>query len=450
MFQERPYRQQRQANWSIWWFVAFMAAGLTMWHLELIPFIHQNEHHALMQRQQMNEQFLDGIPENIDQHHNSMIAVNQPQEIANSSSPSIPPGQIEPEPMATQVPPQFLNDMNSSKRVQANAGNSTQATEHHSEPPMYQVSVTTGENSIQQASHEVPVQTLPYRKLQEPAVVQTLPFRGDTPPVQYASTPEQTHNLIQPASATQQVSPVMTANHIETETAQTLLDAVPATQAQQQTSSEEQVRQLRELSTLYWQKPEMRAAIEQDLLTLSQQIYFSPDEHYLPAHQVMPNEHLETIAKQYDVSWQYLAELNRITPERLRAGEEIKVIQGPFDAIVELSNFRLTVHAHGYVMAIFPIGVGQQSSTPQGQFAVLNKLSNPTYYGPDGVIGRDDPNNPLGEYWVDLGNSIGIHGTIDPNSIGQACSQGCIRMKDEDIAQVFDLLTTKSRVVIRP
>ena len=84
-----------------------------------------------------------------------------------------------------------------------------------------------------------------------------------------------------------------------------------------------------------------------------------------------------------------------------------------------------------------------------GTFKVLEKMRDPTYYGPDGVIEHDDPKNPLGEYWLDLGDTYGIHGTIDESSIGKAESQGCIRMKNRDIADVYDLLTVGSEVLIR-
>jgi L,D-transpeptidase ErfK/SrfK len=61
----------------------------------------------------------------------------------------------------------------------------------------------------------------------------------------------------------------------------------------------------------------------------------------------------------------------------------------------------------------------------------------------------DDPENPLGEYWLGLGNHIGIHGTNDPASIGQAASRGCIHLGDDDIAEVFGLLSPGSKVLIR-
>ena len=51
--------------------------------------------------------------------------------------------------------------------------------------------------------------------------------------------------------------------------------------------------------------------------------------------------------------------------------------------------------------------------------------------------------------WIDLGDSYGIHGTIDPDSIGKAASRGCIRLRDKDIVEVYDFLVKGSEVVIR-
>jgi len=110
----------------------------------------------------------------------------------------------------------------------------------------------------------------------------------------------------------------------------------------------------------------------------------------------------------------------------------------------------LTVHAHGYFVKRYQIGIGKDHSTPTGKFQVKDKLVDPTYYGQDGVIANDDPTNPLGERWIDLGESYGIHGTIEPDSIGKAESKGCVRMHNEDVAEVYDLLGLDSEVVIRP
>ena len=164
---------------------------------------------------------------------------------------------------------------------------------------------------------------------------------------------------------------------------------------------------------------------------------------------VQPGDALQNIAKEYDVSWEYLAKLNRTDPKKIRPGQKLKVIRGPFAAVVDLSDMELTIHSHGHFVHAFPIGIGKDNSTPMGTFKVQEKQRDPTYYGPAGVIANDDPKNPLGEYWLDLGDNYGIHGTIDESLIGKAESNGCIRMKNRDIADVYDLLTSDSEVLIR-
>ena len=68
--------------------------------------------------------------------------------------------------------------------------------------------------------------------------------------------------------------------------------------------------------------------------------------------------------------------------------------------------------------------------------------------------------NPIGEYWIGLKGTeeatanlagYGIHGTVEPESIGQSASRGCIRMYADDIAMVYRMLAGgKSTVVIQP
>ena len=204
-----------------------------------------------------------------------------------------------------------------------------------------------------------------------------------------------------------------------------------------------------QLSNLYWKRPEIRNQLEDRLRAVSYRIYFAPEPHYVDGYVVEAGDVLQNIAKDYNISWEYLAKLNRTDPKRIRPGQTLKVIQGPFAAVVDLSDKELTVHSHGHFVHAFSVGIGQDSSSPIGTFKVLDKLRDPTYYGPQGVIEHDDPQNPLGEYWLDLGDSYGIHGTIDESSIGKAESQGCIRMKNRDIADVYDLLTKDSEVLIR-
>lgn len=205
-----------------------------------------------------------------------------------------------------------------------------------------------------------------------------------------------------------------------------------------------------ELSEIYWKHPELRSTIDDRIRETASLIFTSNERQFGTPHLVEYGETLQTIAKQYEVPWQYLALLNRVTPEKLQAGQELKVVRGPFGAVVDLSAFTLTVHAHGWYVNKYRIGTGRDHKTPLGEFVVEDKLENPTWYNPDGgIVEPDDSENPLGEYWLGLGNHIGIHGTNDPSTIGRAASRGCIHLGDSEIEEVFSLLSTGSKVLIR-
>jgi L,D-transpeptidase ErfK/SrfK len=205
-----------------------------------------------------------------------------------------------------------------------------------------------------------------------------------------------------------------------------------------------------DLSTLYWAKPRWRPVIRERIEKTANAIYFDPEPQFLKPYVVQPNDQFAVFARKYNVPWEYLAKLNHVDPKRIRPGQELKVIKGPFSAIVELNGFLLTVHAYGYYVRSYPIGIGKDGATPVGKFSVLKKVVNPQYTDPQGhVVDGGDPSNPLGVRWLDLGKSYGIHGTIDPGSIGKAESRGCIRLRNEDVAEVYDMLAVGSEVTIR-
>jgi hypothetical protein len=264
-------------------------------------------------------------------------------------------------------------------------------------------------------------------------------------PQKPALLPETHKSAVVPASQTVEEPMTSEATAIDPQLA-TRLKAIDAL-----LQADDVLRAHRELSTLYWSKPGWRSSILQRIEKTANAIYFDPRLHFIEPYIIKPNDQLVPIAKRYNVPWQYLAKLNRIDPKQLRPAKKLKVMQGPFSAIVESSSFLLTIHAYGYFVRAYPIGIGRDSTTPIGKFAVLNKVTQPQYTDPRGhVVDADDPQNPLGPRWLDLGNSYGIHGTIDPASIGKAESRGCIRMRNEDVLEVFDMLGVGSEVTIRP
>lgn len=204
------------------------------------------------------------------------------------------------------------------------------------------------------------------------------------------------------------------------------------------------------LSKMYWGATRPDAELQTRIDESAKKIFFSSQQHFIEPHVVQSGDQLRKIAGKYHLSWEYLAALNRTDPRRIREGQKLKVLNGPFSAIVNLRDFSLTLHLQGYYVKRYLVGIGKDSSSPIGKFTVLEKIEDPQYTDPDGkVIPGGDPTNPLGKRWLDLGDSYGIHGTIDPDSIGKAESRGCIRLKENDIIEVYNFLVKGSSVEIR-
>lgn len=206
----------------------------------------------------------------------------------------------------------------------------------------------------------------------------------------------------------------------------------------------------RELSTLYWSKPELKRSILPRIEKTAKVIYFDQQPHFVEPYVIQSGDKLERIAAKYQVPWQYLVAVNRVDPRRIRVGQKLKVIKGPMSVFVDLSDFELTVHAHGFFVKRYTVGIGKDGASPIGKFTVLEKVEKPQYTDPNGkVTAGGAPTNPLGTHWIDIGNSFGIHGTIEPDSIGKAESRGCIRMRNDEVAEVYSFLVKGSEVVIR-
>ncbi|MGH7214095.1 MAG: L,D-transpeptidase family protein, partial [Tepidisphaeraceae bacterium] len=182
-------------------------------------------------------------------------------------------------------------------------------------------------------------------------------------------------------------------------------------------------------------------------------------------------DNLERIGKTNSVTWELLSRINNISnPGRIRLNQTIKVLKGPFHAVVDKKKFTMDVYlgapggGPGSVyVATLPVGLGRDDSTPTGVWTVTpgQKQKNPKFWGTADLPPRepDDPENPLGEFWIALtgteGGALGqegygVHGTIEPDSIGQMASHGCIRMRDEDIKLVYELMVDgKSTVTVK-
>lgn len=210
---------------------------------------------------------------------------------------------------------------------------------------------------------------------------------------------------------------------------------------------------------------EEREATRVRLVELAEQMLFDPKKHagdsLVSNYVVQAGDTLDKIAKQYKITANLIARVNGLKSKNMiRVGQSLKVLNGPFHAEILKGQFLMYVYLQDTLVRQYRVGLGNDGSTPSGEWLVDNKLINPTYFSPrgEGVIDADDPENPLGERWIGLegvqGEAVGqerygIHGTNDPASIGKNESLGCVRMNNEDVEQLYDMLVAKhSRVRI--
>lgn len=193
------------------------------------------------------------------------------------------------------------------------------------------------------------------------------------------------------------------------------------------------------------------AALTKLLDQLAGTVIYSTEHHLEPAYVVQPGETLPQIAEKYDVPVELLAKINGIPdPMQLQTGRELKVVRGPFRAVVRLDKHEMALWLHDMYAGRFPIGVGTDKAELVGSFQVLEKNREPTYYSPTGrAFDPQDPLNPLGQRHIGLGEGVGIHGTNDEGSIGQTGGPGAIRLGQRDADDVFDILSLGSHVVIQ-
>lgn len=142
---------------------------------------------------------------------------------------------------------------------------------------------------------------------------------------------------------------------------------------------------------------------------------------------------------------------------KVRAAVVIRrILDDDLALVVSLQSRQLSVLQQGEVTLSFPIAVGQAEwETPMGQFRITQMEKDPTWQHPiTGEIVEAGPDNPLGARWIgfwsDGRSQIGFHGTNQEDSIGQAISHGCIRLRNSDIRDLYEQVSIGVLVTVTP
>ena len=191
---------------------------------------------------------------------------------------------------------------------------------------------------------------------------------------------------------------------------------------------------------------------------------------------VRPNETLPQIARRCDVGFFQLLQANpMVEPKELLPGMQLivpsKVILPPVPkvgVVINLAEMRLYYFfPHSGLFYVFPVGIGMQGwNTPEGKLHIVEKIKHPVWHVPNSIyqfrkknndpvprIVQPGPNNPLGHYAIRLSKQTYlIHGTNEPDSVGERSSAGCIHLYPEDIKQLFSVVSrgTPVRIINAP
>jgi len=115
--------------------------------------------------------------------------------------------------------------------------------------------------------------------------------------------------------------------------------------------------------------------------------------------------------------------------------------------IVSIPDRKLAVLEDDRVVKIYQTAVGAPASpSPDGSFTIVTHISDPTWYTRGRVVPPGKA-NPLGTRWLGLSKKgYGIHGTNVPSSIGRNASHGCIRMRNRDVEELFEIVAVGDAV----
>ncbi len=176
---------------------------------------------------------------------------------------------------------------------------------------------------------------------------------------------------------------------------------------------------------------------------------------HVASYRVESGDTLTAISHRFLVPYPLIAKINGLSGTSIYAGQQLKVVKGPVNVIVLKSAYELQAWLGDTCVRVYPVGLGAENSTPEGTFVVKQKIRNPPYqpqHKPASAFRASGaPDNPLGTRWIDIGNHYGIHGTLEPDSIGRAVSEGCIRLRNPHVEELFDLVMPKATTVtIRP
>jgi hypothetical protein len=152
-----------------------------------------------------------------------------------------------------------------------------------------------------------------------------------------------------------------------------------------------------------------------------------------------------------------IARANGLTGEVIHPGQTLRIPTDPVRMLVDLDGHWALYLMGDEAVEAWEVGVGKPGSeTRAGDYRVGDKRRDPMWFPVgEAPVPFGDPRNPLGTRWIELEGvdgrttHLGIHGTNDPASVGRDASEGCLRMRNEEVEALFEIIPQGTVVLIQ-
>ncbi|MFH1191662.1 MAG: L,D-transpeptidase family protein [Candidatus Omnitrophota bacterium] len=166
-------------------------------------------------------------------------------------------------------------------------------------------------------------------------------------------------------------------------------------------------------------------------------------------YQIRPGDTLNKIAREHKTTTELIMKSNNLNSALIIPGRKIKIWNAPFNILVDKSQNILLLKNGEEIFKSYIVSTGKDNCTPVGTFKIINKLVNPTWFKAGAVVPPESTQNVLGTRWMgfDLAG-YGIHGTIEPKELGKQVTQGCVRLSNADVEELYSIVPAGTEVSV--
>ena len=218
---------------------------------------------------------------------------------------------------------------------------------------------------------------------------------------------------------------------------------------------QKQFRQALRMLTQYYRKDDLttsqRTKLNDWLDALAGKVIYSSEHNYVPnPYKMKVGETLSDIANRWKVPAQVVYNINRKqigNEPNVIAGTELKMINGPFHAEIDMSSQTLTLFLNDLYAGRFPVKLGISGNPRPGDYNVVAKsVQGHTWRDADGNdFPPESPENGYGPYWIGMTGSLCIHAVTENEISGHS---GCIGLSEKDAKDIFGILANRSKVKV--